>query len=104
MNRLRTLFVTTCALALLSAFFIFSQPTTAQSSAPGIRVVESTNAHLVLEINTPTSTLSPRTIDGTAYLDLTVPSWDSTGDAGKPRVPVIGTLVAIPQNAHVSVN
>lgn len=103
MNRFRTFFVTLCALVLLSAFFIFSQPTTAQSTPPGIRIVESNNAHLILEINTPAYTLSPRTIDGTQYLDLTVPAWDYTGDAGKPRVPVIGTLVAIPQNARVTV-
>lgn len=104
MNRHRSLLVSTCALILLSAFFILSERTTAQSYPAGMRVIESNQAHLVLEINSPAYTLSPRAIDGATFLDLTVPTWDYSGEAGTPRVPVIGTLVAIPQNATVRVN
>src|SRR6187401_2451955 len=102
MSRLRPLLFLFCAFVPVSAFFLLSLPTTAQTNEQGVRVIESNNSHLVLEIIAPSETLTPRTLNGATFLDLTIPGWDYTGEAGKPRVPMYGTLVAIPQNARVT--
>lgn len=70
------------------------------TSQPGLNVIKSDASGLVLELNTPQYTTQTRLIDGDTYLALAVNGWGATDEAGKPDLPMLGTLVAIPQGAR----
>ncbi len=93
------------ALVSLPALPLALKPLAAQSAnSNGLRVIESNSQHLVLELVPPPHQTETRVVNTTTYLDLTVPAWDLSADAGKPRVPILGTLVALPQRANPRVN
>jgi len=89
---------------LLLLFLLLAAWPRAVESAPrdGLRVIESNAQHILLELNTPAHQTQTRALDGKNYLDLTVPNWDTTNDAGKPRLPISSALLAVPQNARVT--
>ncbi len=76
----------------------------AQTLPPGqVTLVESNARRVVLEVAAPALTLQTRTVNDVVYTDLVAPNWGMTDAPGKPRVPVYGALVAIPQTANVTV-
>jgi hypothetical protein len=76
----------------------------AQAPAPGeLAVVESSAQRIVLEVSAPRLKTTQRTINGTTFLEVAAPPWGHTDDYGKPQVPVLGKLIAVPQQAKVSV-
>src|SRR5438045_18489 len=76
----------------------------AQGPDPGeARLIESNVQHVVLEIAAPTLATKTRIVNGTTYLELKGGDWASTDTVGKPQLPVYGALVAVPQQARVTV-
>ena len=91
----------------LSALFVLCVPRAieaGQSNAPGqVRLIESNEQHVVVEVTAPEFTLKQRAVNGKTYLELDPKGWSSTDETGKPRVAVYGTLIAIPQKAKINV-
>jgi hypothetical protein len=76
----------------------------AQGGGPGeIQVIESNAQHLVLEVNAPTLNKNDRTVNGATYTELQAAGWSNMDTVGKPQLPLYGTLVAVPQQAKITV-
>lgn len=67
-----------------------------------IRLIESNNQRVVLEVIPPALSKRERNVNGVRFLELDAKGWGNLGDAGKPQLPTIGTLIAIPQKAKIS--
>jgi len=75
----------------------------AQTPPPGqVTLIESNAQRVVFEIAAPVLQPQARTVDGVTFTDLSAPNWGMTDAPGKPRVPVYGALIAIPQTAQVT--
>lgn len=94
-------FLLACALI---AGLSFSASHASAKSKNGLTVVESNSQHLVLELNLPELQIEPSELAGGNYSELSIPEWGYINLPGKPRLPIMGTLVGIPQNAHVHLN
>lgn len=70
------------------------------STAPGVRIVESTGHGVVLDVITPDFDVQEQRTENGACTRLTVPGYGESDKAGWPRVPVIGTMIGIPQDAE----
>ncbi len=68
-----------------------------------VRLVESNAKHVLLEITTPSLSIQEQNVNGTTYAELTAAGWVRSSEPGKPRVPMFGTLLAVPQGANLSV-
>lgn len=107
---MRSKMIRTCSrLSLMFCLFLAligaPKPIAARSlSSNPLRVIESNAQHIILELTAPRYSTTERVIDGTQYLELVVPGGDMISDAGKPRLPVWGTMVALPQGAETAVN
>jgi hypothetical protein len=71
---------------------------------PQLNVVRSDQGRTVIEVNLPGFWVSDHLVAGEAFQELTIPDQTTTMEIGKPAVPVIRTLVAIPGNARVEVS
>ena len=92
-------------LSIATLLLLALAPHTLQAATgAGLRVVESNAQRVVLDLETPAHILTQRALQRATVLELSVPAWDTTNDAGKPRVPMLGAMLAIPQGARVSVN
>ncbi len=64
-----------------------------------VRVLESDDRHVVVEITPPPPDVLPAPGDGRSWLRLEMPGLGHTGDLGRPEVPVGGFRVALPPGA-----
>jgi len=71
---------------------------------PQLNVVRSDQGRTVIEVNLPGFWVSDHVIAGKTFQELTIPEQTTTMEIGKPALPVIRTLVAIPGNARVEVS
>src|SRR2546423_9346703 len=69
-------------------------------SNPGLNVVSSSADGIVLELVTPQFSAQPQAIGSDTYLALSVSGWGSTDEHGKPSLPMLGTMLAVPQGAN----
>ncbi len=80
-------------------------PLVAQAAArDGARVLASDARHLVLEFETPPLQIASVTRDGVAYSAVSIPGWADAQTPGAPQLPALGQLVAVPQQARVTLN
>src|SRR5262245_10577287 len=70
---------------------------------PGLTVVQSNAKQLTLELNLPELNIEPSELGGGTYSDVSIPEWGYINQPGKPRLPILGTLVGIPQGAQVRI-
>src|SRR5581483_5627101 len=91
-------------LVVVAIFFAMSAipPAAAQSASPGLTIVESDSNHVVLQLVAPAYESKEQTVNGNRFLGLTIPGFGHTGEAGKPQLPVKGTLIGVPIGANVS--
>ncbi len=92
-------------LLLIGALVLLFSSSASRASAKsknGLTVVESNARHLVVELNLPDLHIVPSASAGSRYSDISIPDWGYTNLPGKPRLPVLGTLVGIPQGAQVA--
>ena len=71
---------------------------------PQLNVVRSDQGRTVIEVNLPGFWVSDHVVAGETFQELTIPEQTTTMEIGKPALPVIRTLVAIPGNARVEVS
>jgi uncharacterized repeat protein (TIGR01451 family) len=69
------------------------------STEPGVKVIESTKQGVVLELVTPDFSVQKGLAENDECDQLTVADYGETVKAGWPRLPVIGTMVGVPQHA-----
>lgn len=74
--------------------------TATATSNPGLNVIKSDADGIVLELNTPPYSAQPQTVGSNVYLALSISGWGSTDEHGKPSLPMLGTMLAIPQGAQ----
>lgn len=92
-------------LLAVSGALVTLVPLTAQSNGTGeLRVLESNAQHIVLAVDLPQYALHTHSINGASFTAVSISGWDSTSEPGKPQLPLIGTLVAVPQQARVTLN
>jgi hypothetical protein len=73
----------------------------AQSGTP-LQVLQSDSNHVVLELQVSNYDTNEQTVDGTAFSVVTVPDFGSTGEPGKPALPIKGAMIGIPAGAQVA--
>lgn len=76
----------------------------AAQAAAGARVITSDARRLVLEFEAPPLEIKPVSRGGVTYSAVSIPDWASANAPGEPQLPVLGKLVAIPQQARVTLN
>ncbi|HUW94802.1 MAG TPA: C25 family cysteine peptidase [Anaerolineae bacterium] len=71
--------------------------------AASLRLVRSDAQGIVLELDTPTFSIVYTTLDSTLYHVVSVPGLTTSGEAGRPGLPVKGTLLGIPLGVDIDV-
>lgn len=79
----------------------FDLRASAPGDSPGITVLESNGMKTVLEVVLPGFWMTFREIENQEYRELSIPGHTTTTEIGKPAVPVIHVLVAIPPDASI---
>jgi hypothetical protein len=73
-------------------------------SEPVITVMHSNQEHTIVDVELPGFWVSDREAAGSAFQEVTVPGHTTTMEIGKPALPVIRFLVAVPSHAHVAMS
>lgn len=73
-------------------------------SPPEVALIESNNSETVIEYALPGFTSEPIVYDGTEYKSLRLPGCWTTLEVGKPQLPVINELIAVPKGASLDVS
>lgn len=73
-------------------------------TAPQFTVLESNERKTVFEVTVPGFWVSPRQIEDRIFQELLVPGHAGTIEVGKPALPVIRAIVAIPCDASVNLS
>ncbi len=91
-------------LFIITLALLFLPPYTFAETAPAstLQVLESDDNHIVLELTTTGYDRRELQVGGQTYLTITVPDSGWTGEAGKPQLPVRGTMVGVPQQAELA--
>ncbi len=71
-------------------------------SAPAIRVLESDSRHTLLKVSVPGFRVIERSRDEEVFQELSLPEHTTTTDIGKPALPVVRFLVAVPDRDRVT--
>lgn len=95
--------------AMLLAFMVAGRATAQDSGATeqqepgwvGVRVVESSDTRIVLEVNLPAFDATRQPAGGRVYDLLSIPGWDLTQQPGRPQLPVKRVLLGIPPEAEL---
>jgi len=66
-----------------------------------IRILESNEQRIVLEVEPPAYSLSERVVDGIAYDVVSIPDWGMTDEAGAPQLPNRRVMVGVPAGAEI---
>jgi hypothetical protein len=71
-----------------------------------LRILESTDSHIVMELVTTTFNIEEKTGDGELFQLITIPDYTHgyTTETGSPQLPAKGVLVGIPQGKAVELN
>ena len=77
-----------------------SQATAAQAKA---ELLESDERHLRLRVSLPLPTFTAHQVGASEYQQMLMDGAGETGDEGKPGLPMLGELFAVPDGADVSV-
>lgn len=64
------------------------QPTTAQTSAETVQLIEASDSHVIVEITLPELESSFEAHEGIRYQRLFIPGWEFGGEVGMPRLPM----------------
>lgn len=80
----------------------FPAPVQAQTSPAQFRLLQSDADHVVLELEVSGYTRQARSVGRANYVVLSIPDLGFTGEAGKPQMPVKGTMIGIPNGAQPS--
>ncbi|MDH7487676.1 MAG: C25 family cysteine peptidase [Anaerolineae bacterium] len=89
--------------ALLATFALAALPVLPPAAAmPPLRILHSSEASIVLELNTPTYSLTPA--DDGQRLRLQTPGLPTSSEPGQPQLPVVGALLGIPPDAEVTLH
>lgn len=91
--------------ALLAIFVLATLPTllpAALMPSSGLHILHSSEAGIVLELNTPAC--SPAFTDDSQRLLLQTPGLPTRGEPGQLQLPVVGVLLGIPPDADVTLH
>jgi hypothetical protein len=71
-----------------------------------LRIVESTDSHIVMELITTSFEIEEKTGDGELYQLITIPDYihGYTTEVGSPQLPAKGVLVGVPQGKAIELN
>ncbi|MEO6462497.1 MAG: C25 family cysteine peptidase, partial [Candidatus Eisenbacteria bacterium] len=70
----------------------------------GVRLVSSDATGVVLEVDVPTPELVPVVAKNGSFVRLAIPGWGGEAPAGHPLLPSATLLLAVPENASVSLD
>jgi hypothetical protein len=76
----------------------------AVGTPPILEVVESNNLRTVIHVTIPGMWVEDTLINGTTYQVLRIPENGLTGEVGKPQLPIVGSVVAVPPTADVLIS
>jgi len=76
----------------------------ASGSQPAVTVLESSSELTVIDVSLPGFWMSEREALGEQFKELSIPGCNSTMDIGKPALPVVRFLVAIPYGAEIDLS
>ncbi|MGB8643719.1 MAG: C25 family cysteine peptidase [Anaerolineae bacterium] len=101
----------TSLLVLCFATAWFTVSTIPASAAPASaapapvepRLIQSDTSRIVVEMQFPAYTASQTTANGETYTLLSLPGLGTTGEAGKPQLPIKGIMAGIPPGAQATV-
>lgn len=68
----------------------------------GIRILESTNDHLIVQVKIDTILINEQQINGLKFHSITLPGFHFTSEPGKPQLPMTGMVLAIPPTGGVN--
>jgi hypothetical protein len=71
-------------------------PAQAQSGGGSLKIIESDQGHLLLELSLPPFDLETVVHDGVSYQRLEVPGWSSWGEPGYPQLPMLSVPLGLP--------
>lgn len=74
-----------------------------EASSPELTVLESTRDRTLVHVVLPGFWEASCPLDGSVYQKLTIPGGSSTSEVGRPQLPVIHALVAVPFDAKPAV-
>lgn len=81
--------------------FIINVSAAISSADNSNQILSSSQAGLVVELNTPSFRLETEFVEGVEYKRLQIPGWGVTGEIGKPELPVLSKIIALPDLAGV---
>jgi hypothetical protein len=71
---------------------------------PIVEVLESSNLRTVIHVTIPGMWVEDTLINGTTYQVLLIPDNGLTGEVGKPQLPLVGSVVAVPSTSDVLIS
>jgi hypothetical protein len=95
--------LTQVALVLL-AFLLGVSGVEAGPRSPEVKLLESNDRRIVLELTIPDFRVTSREHEGTIYQAIAVPDLELTGEPGQPQVPFKGVLLGMPSPNQIQVS
>ncbi len=90
-----------CGLCLCLVLLVGYPNSTVHAQAPArLTLLQSDANRIVLELELANYSAREQRVNGTLYSILTIPDFGSTGEQGKPQIPIKGTFVGIPPGAQ----
>ncbi|MDT8381828.1 MAG: C25 family cysteine peptidase, partial [Brevefilum sp.] len=91
--------------SLLNQGSIIDQPAQIETDNP-ILLESSYETGLTFEVNVPWEqlNLSPITVDGNTYTQVSLPGWDLASNPGEPELPIFTSLIGVPAGAGIEVS
>ena len=69
-----------------------------------LQLFQSDATQIVMELDVDKYTTRPANVGGVNYVDVSIANLGSSGEAGKPQLPVKGTMIGVPPGAQVSLS
>ena len=85
--------------SILALVHCLGGPVQANSHSEGITVLSSDKNGIVIEVTLPPPSLQEVEAEGELFHEISLPGSAMTGEAGKPNLPVKGTLIGLPDGS-----
>ena len=86
-------------LFILALVHCLGGPVQANPYSEGITLLSSDSSGIFIEVTLPPPSLKEVEAEGELYHEISLPSSTMTGEAGKPNLPVKGTLIGLPEES-----
>lgn len=104
MDEIQSISASCCikAILILGISILSQSALLASPPPPGITLTSCDRSGAVIELQLPDYFTRPYNIGEETFTDLTVPGWDRLLEEGKPALPQVGILVALPPGARAT--